>query len=209
MSLILPKIYAITDRQLSGLDHAEQVKRLIDGGATLIQLREKRLSSGDFLREAEAAWRVANDNHVALIINDRVDIAIAIDATGVHLGQDDLPIEAARPLMTKPCVVGYSTHTLEQIKAAARFPITYLAFGPVFATGTKPEHEPVVGLNRLREAKQISNHLPLVAIGGITAANVREVLEAGADSVAVISAVVGDPGKITQNMQRILHLAND
>src|SRR6185436_471985 len=93
MSLSLPKIYAITDRQLSGLDHAEQVKRLIDGGATLIQLREKRLSSGDFLREAEAAWRVASDNHVALIINDRVDIAIAIDATGVHLGQDDLPIE--------------------------------------------------------------------------------------------------------------------
>lgn len=205
--LTLPKIYPITDRQLSGLSHAEQVRRLIDGGATLIQLREKHLPPTDFLHQAEAAAKVADRNHVTLIINDRVDIAIAIGASGVHLGQDDLPVEAARRLVRGGAVIGFSTHTQPQMEAAARLPINYVAFGPVFPTRTKPDHDPTVGLDQLRAVKDMAAEIPLVAIGGITAANLQSVLEAGADSVAVISLLVSKPSQIEEKMRTMLELA--
>ncbi|MFY9619369.1 MAG: thiamine phosphate synthase [Pyrinomonadaceae bacterium] len=207
MRLTLPKIYPITDRQLSGLSHAEQVQRLINGGATLVQLREKHLPPIDFLRDAEAASKVAGDNRVTLIINDRVDIAMAISARGVHLGQDDMPAEAARRLVRDDTLIGFSTHTQQQMESAVRLPIDYVAFGPVFTTSTKPDHDPIVGLEQLRAVRNIAAELPLVAIGGITAANVQAVLEAGADSVAVISSVIGAPSMIEQNMRRMLELA--
>ena len=207
MRLTLPKIYPITDRQLSGLSHAEQVRRLIDGGATLVQLREKHLPPVDFLRDAEAAAKVAGNNHVILIINDRVDIAMAINARGVHLGQDDMPVEATRRLVRDDTLIGFSTHTQPQVEAAVRLPIDYLAFGPVFPTSTKADHDPIVGLEQLRAVRDIAADLPLVAIGGVSAANVQAVLEAGADSVAVISSVVGEPSQIEQSMRRMLELA--
>jgi len=207
MRLTLPKIYPITDRQLSGLSHAEQVRRLINGGATFVQLREKHLPAIDFLRDAEAASKVAGTHRVTLIINDRVDIAMASGARGVHLGQDDMPVEAARRLLRDDALVGFSTHTQLQMEAAARLPIDYVAFGPIFTTRTKQDHDPTVGLEQLSAARNIAADLPLVAIGGITPANVQAVLEAGADSVAVISAVVGEPAKIEQNMRRMLDLA--
>jgi len=209
MRLKLPKIYPITDRQLSGLGHAEQVARLIDGGATFIQLREKHLPPIDFLREAEAASRVADNHRVTLIINDRVDVAMAIGASGVHLGQDDLPVEAARRLSREGAVIGFSTHTLQQVEASVRLPIDYVAFGPVFTSKTKRDHEPTVGLEQLSAVRNIAAQFPLVAIGGITAANVQAVLAAGADSVAVISSVVAEPSRIDQNMRRMLELAAD
>ena len=207
MRLTLPKIYPLTDRQLSGLSHAEQVQRLIDGGATFVQLREKYLPPIDFLREAEAALKIADDNHVTLIINDRVDIAMAIGAGGVHLGQNDMPAEAARRLFREDAFVGFSTHTQQQMEAAVRLPIDYVAFGPIFATTTKHDHDPTVGLEQLRAVRNIAAEVPLVAIGGITAANVQAVLETGADSVAVISSVVGESSRIEQNMRRMLELA--
>ena len=207
MRLTLPKIYPITDRQLSGLSHAAQVQRLINGGATFIQLREKHLPPIDFFHEAEAAAKVAGKNRVTLIINDRVDIAMAIGAHGVHLGQDDMSVEAARPLVRDDTLIGFSTHTQQQLEAAMRLPIDYVAFGPIFATRTKQTHDPTVGLERLRAVKNIAAEFPLVAIGGITAANVQAVLEAGADSVAVIASVVGEPSKIEQNMRTMLELA--
>ena len=207
MRLTLPKIYPITDRELSGLSHAEQVQRLIDGGATFIQLREKHLSPLDFFREAEAAAKVADHNRVSLIINDRVDIAMAIGAGGAHLGQDDLPVESARRLVRADALIGFSTHTQPQMERAVRLPIDYVAFGPVFPTRTKQDHDPTVGLDQLRAVKTIAAELPLVAIGGITAANLQIVLEASADSVAVISAVVGERSKIAQNMRKMLELA--
>ena len=207
MRLTPPKIYPITDRQLSGLSHAEQVERLIDGGATFIQLREKHLSPIDFLRDAEAATKVANINRVTLIINDRVDIAMAIGARGVHLGQHDMPVESTRRLVKDDALIGFSTHTQQQMEAAVRLPIDYVAFGPVFTTTTKQDHDPTVGLEQLRAVRNIAAELPLVAIGGITAANIQDVLEAGADSVAVISAVVGERSKIEQNMRMMLELA--
>jgi thiamine-phosphate pyrophosphorylase len=207
MRLTLPKIYPITDRQLSGLSHAEQVARLIEGGATFIQLREKHLPPIDFLREAEAASKVAGNHRVTLIINDRVDIAMAISARGVHLGQDDMPVKAAQRLIQDDTLIGLSTHTQQQMETAVRLPIDYVAFGPVFTTGTKPDHDPTVGLEQLRGIRNLAVDLPLVAIGGINAANVQAVLEAGADSVAVIASVVGERSKIEQNMRRMLELA--
>ena len=207
MPLTLPKIYPITDRQLSGLSHAEQVRRLIDGGATVVQLREKHLPPIDFLREAEAALKIAGNNRVPLIINDRVDIAMAIGAQGVHLGQNDMPVEAARRLVRDDALIGFSTHTRQQLEAALRLPIDYVAFGPIFGTTSKQDHDATVGLEELRAVTNLAAGYPLVAIGGITAANLQSVLAAGADSVAVISSVVGEGSNIEQNMRRLLELA--
>jgi thiamine-phosphate pyrophosphorylase len=202
----LPKVYPLTDRTLSGLSQAEQVARLIDGGATLIQLREKYLAANEFLREVEAAWKIADANGAKLIINDRADIALAVDAAGVHLGQNDFPVIAARNLLRESSIIGLSTHTLKDIETAVLLPIDYVAFGPLFATRTKTNHEPTVGLEQLPAAKKTAGDLPLVAIGGVTAENCRIVLEAGADSVAVIAALLAEPTKIAQNMRRMLEL---
>ena len=149
----LPKLYAITDARLSGLSHAEQVARLADGGARLVQLREKYAAPREFYREAAAALEVARARGVTLIVNDRTDIALALRADGVHVGQDDLPPEAARRLLGEGFVVGYSTHSLAQIEAAARMPVSYVAFGPVFPTRTKENPDPVVGLSLLSRAR--------------------------------------------------------
>ena len=135
--MLLPKLYPITDRRLSGLSHAEQVARLADGGATFIQIREKHLSAREFYREAEEALRVARERGVKLIVNDRADIALALGADGVHLGQDDMPPEAARALLGDDAIIGFSTHNVAQAVEAARLPVDYVAIGPVFATSSK------------------------------------------------------------------------
>lgn len=196
MPFILPRLYPITDARSSGLSHAEQVLRLSRGGASLIQLREKHLSGREFFREAEAALRQAREAGVRLIINDRVDLALALGADGVHLGQDDLPPESARRLLGEQAVIGFSTHNLEQAMAAARLPIDYLALGPIFATSSKDSPDPVVGLDGLRRVREAVPALPLVAIGGITQENALQTLAAGADSLAVISALLIDPPQI-------------
>jgi thiamine-phosphate pyrophosphorylase len=205
----LPKIYPITDRRVSGLSHAEQVARLIDGGATLIQLRDKESSPADFLREAEAALSVAQKNNVPLIINDRVDIALALRAEGVHVGQTDLPAEIARRLLGPESIIGVSTHNVEQVKIASALPVDYVAFGPIFETGTKKDHDPVAGLDGLRSARAILGDRPLVAIGGINESNVGAAIEAGADSIALIAALLSDSDKIAENTQRILALLSN
>jgi thiamine-phosphate pyrophosphorylase len=200
----LPKIYPITDRRLSGLSHAEQVRRLGAGGATFVQLREKHLSPREFHREAEDALRVARGLGVRLIVNDRVDIALALGADGVHLGQDDLPPAAARELLGGPAVIGFSTHNEEQAREAARLPVDYLAIGPIFQTSSKENPDPVVGLEGLRRVRRIVGQIPLVAIGGIHPENVREVFAAGADSVAVISLLLaGNPDEIERRTREI------
>jgi thiamine-phosphate pyrophosphorylase len=205
MKLTLPKLYAITDARLSGLSHAAQVARLADGGATLIQLREKYASPREFYREAQDALRVARGRDVRLIVNDRADIALALKADGVHLGQDDLPPEAARRLLGDEFIIGYSTHSLAQLEAAARQPVDYVAFGPVFATRTKENPDPSVGLELLARARDLlPPTLPLVAIGGITRETARLALDAGADSVAVVSALVSGPGEIAQRTRELL-----
>ena len=200
----LPKLYPVTDARLSGLSHAEQLARLSEGGARVVQLREKHLAPREFYEEAKKALVVARERRVLLIINDRVDIALALGADGVHLGQDDLAPEAARRLLGAESVIGFSTHNVEQAREAARLPVDYIAIGPVFATTSKENPDPVVGLDGLRRVREtLEPGAMLVAIGGITPANARAALEAGADSVAVIGALVaGDPDALTERTRR-------
>jgi thiamine-phosphate pyrophosphorylase len=201
----LPRIYPLTDVQLSGLSHAEQVELLSRGGATLIQLREKHMPAREFYEQAKTAIRPG----VQLIINDRVDVVLAVGAHGVHLGQDDMPPEAARELLGPGSVIGYSTHNVEQAIAATKLPIDYLAIGPIFATTTKDDAAPVLGLDGLRAVRHAIGSFSLVAIGGITRANARDVIEAGADSVAVISALLSNSTRIPEATHNLLQDLQD
>ncbi|HYY94739.1 MAG TPA: thiamine phosphate synthase [Pyrinomonadaceae bacterium] len=201
----LPKLYPITDCRLSGLSHAEQVARLCEGGARVVQLREKHLSPREFFHEAEAALKVARACGAKLIVNDRADIALAVGADGVHLGQDDVPPEAARALLGDGAIIGFSTHGPEQAAAAARLPVDYVAIGPIFATSSKENPDPSVGLEGVARAREAVGRLPLVAIGGITLENAPSVTGAGADAVAVIGAlIVADPAEITRRTRDFL-----
>ena len=203
MNLKLPRIYPLTDAQISGLSHAEQIRLLSLGGATLIQLREKRSPAKHFY---EAAVAAAQQSGTQLIINDRVDIAVAIGAQGVHLGQDDLPPEAARSLLGNEAIIGYSTHNVEQAQQALTFPIDYIAIGPIFATASKSDTSPTLGLAGLKAVREVVGTFPLVAIGGVSHADARAVIEAGADSVAVISALLSDPARISDATRALLQL---
>jgi thiamine-phosphate pyrophosphorylase len=200
----LPRVYPITDTQIAGLSHAEQVELLADGGATLVQLRDKHAPALEFYGQARAALEVAARLGVQLIINDRADIALALGAAGVHLGQDDLPPEAARRLLGQDAIIGYSTHSLAQIQEAAKLPIDYFAIGPIFPTSTKENPDPVVGLDGVRLAREAIGDRSLVAIGGISPANARDIIEAGADSVALIHALLSDPQQIPKTLQNLL-----
>ena len=204
MAFHLPRVYPITDANLSGLSHAEQVDRLIAGGATLIQLRDKHAAPRDFYCQAEAALQIARKHNVRLIINDRVDVALALRADGVHLGQTDMPVEAARRLLGEGVIVGISTHNLAQAELAANMPVDYVAFGPIFKTSTKENADPIAGLEALRVVRATAGTLPVVAIGGITLANAEEAWKAGADAVSSIAALVSDPSRIQQNMRQML-----
>lgn len=203
-SFRLPRVYPLTDVQMSGLSHAEQVRLLSEGGASLVQLREKHMPALEFFEQAKAAMAVGVKNGVKLIINDRVDLALAVGAHGVHLGQDDMPPEAARRLLGADAIIGCSTHTVEQALAALNLPVDYIAIGPVFQTSTKTDTSPVLGLDGLRAVRQATGKFPLVAIGGITQANASDAIEAGADSVAVISALLSDPNRISDATRALL-----
>jgi thiamine-phosphate pyrophosphorylase len=204
MSFTLPKIYPITDTLISGLSHAEQIELLAAGGASLIQLREKRASPREFYRQALDAMSVARRLHVQIIVNDRVDIAIAIKSDGVHLGQDDLPPDRARHLLGETRIIGFSTHSLEQALAADLEPVDYVAIGPVFQTSTKDGPNPVVGLEAVTEVRRRISK-PLAAIGGVTLRTALSVIEAGADSVAVIADLLSE-GDIVQRTRRYIDL---
>jgi len=209
--LKLPRVYPITDVSLAGLGHAEQVTLLCEGGARLIQLREKRLPPREFCRQAEEAVRAAHAGGARVIVNDRADIALAAGADGVHLGQDDLTPEAARRLLGRAAIIGYSTHNVEQAREAAAMPVDYVAIGPVFATASKERPDPAVGLEGVRRARAAIGRLPLVAIGGITRHNARAVVAAGADCVAVIGAILSpaSPPEIAQRTRELLALLGD
>jgi thiamine-phosphate diphosphorylase len=207
MPFELPKLYPITDRRLSGLTHAEQVARLCEGGARLVQLREKILPPRELYPDVFEALKVARSFGARLIVNDRVDVALATGADGVHLGQDDMPPQAARVVLGKGKVVGFSTHGVEQASEAARLPVDYVAIGPVFDTSSKENPDPVVGLEGVRRVREaVGSTVMLVAIGGVTAERAPSVIEAGADSVAVIGALLdtSDPAEITRRTRDFL-----
>ena len=201
------RLYPLTDRRLSALSHAQQVSYLSDIGVPLVQLREKLLSPLEFYAEAAAAMAVARERGIKVIINDRVDIALALKADGVHLGQDDLPPEVARRILGPEFIIGFSTHNIEQARFAAEMPIDYVAIGPIFATSTKTASDPPVGLAGLQRVRQILGTTPLVAIGGITSANSLDVVEAGADAVAMISDIWASPGQLPGQTKRLLQKA--
>lgn len=200
----LPKVYPITDTDLCGLSHAEQVGQFVAGGATLIQLRDKHAASRDFYHQAKAALQIAHQHGVRLTINDRVDIALAVGADGVHLGQADMPVEAARRLLGNGAIIGISTHDLSQAKLATAMPVDYVAFGPIFKTSTKDNPDPITGLEALRAVRAIVGALPVVAIGGITLANAEVTWNAGADAVSSIAPLLSDPSKIAENLRLML-----
>jgi thiamine-phosphate pyrophosphorylase len=188
VKLHLPKIYPITDRGLSKLTHSDQVRAFIDGGARWIQVRDKTADPRTLFKEVSDSLAIARANGCTIIVNDRVDLAMLAEADGVHLGQDDLPASAARKLLGKDRIIGVSTHTIDQVRHALDEGVAdYLAFGPIFHTATKTDHEPLVGLEMLSRAKDEAQNTPVVAIGGINSGNIQEVFHAGADSAAMIS----------------------
>ena len=206
MPFTLPKIYPITDVSVSKLSHVEQLKRLIAGGAKMIQLREKNAAPREFYEAACEVLSLAEEKNIKIIINDRADIALALKAGGVHLGQDDLPPPEARKLLGKNAIIGFSTHSVEQAIEAVKLPVDYIAIGPVFATKTKQNPEKTIGLAGVERVRKAVGDFPLVAIGGITSENAARVFSAGADSVAVIGDLLCEPDKIAEKMKRFLAL---
>jgi thiamine-phosphate pyrophosphorylase len=174
-----------------GRDLDEILAATLEGGCHMVQLREKEWPSGRLLPLAERLGGRCRRAGVTFIVNDRVDLAVAVGADGVHLGQDDLPPRAARPLLRPGMILGRSTHTLVQATRARDEAVDYVAVGSMFETATKPDFE-LAGPDLLRRIRPLTPQ-PLVGIGGITHANVGDVIRAGADGVAVISAVCGDP----------------
>ena len=204
----LPKLYAIVDvscfapplRTTAAI--VDYVRDLVSGGAALIQYRNKVGGTREMLTQAREIRHILDDT-VSLIMNDRADICIAADFQGVHVGQDDLSPEGARTVIGVNRVLGVSTHNLEQLREADAGSADYIAFGPVFKTSSKRNPDPVVGLEGVRAARAATKK-PLVAIGGITRANAQSVIEAGADSVAVIADLLSSPAKNVEEFLRLL-----
>jgi len=184
------KLYVIIDgKTAKGRDLVTVTREAIAGGADVIQLREKELPAGRILELARAIRKAIRTEEAVFLINDRPDIALAAGADGVHLGQDDIPPEAARAIMGRDKIIGVSTHCLEQARAAEEKGVDYIGVGPVFSTPTKPGYKSV-GLELIRSVKDAVK-LPFVAIGGIEGNNILQVIAAGAARVAVVRAVCG------------------
>ena len=186
------RLYLIVDPLDTGRDPVALARAMLAGGARLLQLRLKRTPTRDLLATAKELRALTAAAGATFVVNDRVDVALAADADGVHLGQDDLPVAAARALLGPSRLIGYSTHDERQLAAAAGCGADYLSLGPIFATTSKAAADPVIGCARLRAARPRVPE-PVVAIGGIAAATVADVLAAGADAVSVIAAVVRAP----------------
>jgi len=186
-------LYVITDEAVAGgLTHGEIAQRAIDGGADVIQLRDKERSSRELVQVGRELRGITRKTGTLLIVNDRLDVALACDADGVHVGQDDMRADIARQIAPPGFIIGVSVGTIDEAVRAETHGADYLAVSPVFSTASKYNAGPGRGLDILREIRQ-AVRIPVIAIGGITKNNVQEVILAGADGVAVISAVVGSP----------------
>jgi len=206
MKLNLPPVYPITDKAFSGRpSHLAILKELARGGAELVQIRDKTTPDRELYADLLRCLQYAADRHITVLVDDRCDMVLGTSAAGVHLGQKDLPPEAARSLLGAGRIIGYSTHSLAQVRAANRLPLDYIGFGPVFATTSKERPDRVVGLAGLRRACRESKR-PVVAIGGIGPEQIKAVLGAGAGSAAVISALMRAPS-IAREMEKLLRIA--
>jgi thiamine-phosphate pyrophosphorylase len=186
-------LYVIPDETIGGgRSHEEIARDAVRGGADIIQLRDKSLSGSDLARTGRQIAAMTRKAGVTFIVNDRLDVALACGADGVHLGQDDMQVSTARQLAPPGFIIGVSVGTVDEAGEAERDGADYVAISPVFSTVSKDNAGPGLGLRRLREIRQAVS-IPVVAIGGISRQNVRDVIAAGADGIAVISAVVAGP----------------
>lgn len=187
--LALPPLYVILDAALLPSDPIELTIKMLDAGARLFQYRNKTSSSRELLEASQSVWFAVRQYGGRFIVNDRADIARLAGASGVHLGQDDLDVSGARMIVGAERIIGFSTHNVEQFQAATESDADYLAVGPIFVTDSKANPDPVVGVDFIRRIRKLTSK-PIVAIGGITLERARQVMDAGADSVAVISDIL-------------------
>jgi thiamine-phosphate pyrophosphorylase len=206
--LVLPRLYVILDAALVTIPETECAERLAAAGVRLLQYRNKRAGARELFESSKRLASLLIPKGVAFVVNDRADVAAAAEAGGVHVGQEDLRVEAARSVIGKGKLLGISTHNVEQFKDAAASSADYLAVGPVFSTSTKANPDPVVGIEMIRRVRGLTDK-PVVAIGGITLERAAEVIRAGADSVAVISDILlaPDPGQRARQYIELLEAA--
>jgi thiamine-phosphate pyrophosphorylase len=209
MRLVLPRLYVILDAALLSQPETQMARSLADAGVRLLQYRNKSASSRELLEKSRLLAEGLVSRGVIFIVNDRPDVAALAGASGVHVGQDDLGVEAARSLLDQNAVVGISTHNAAQFRAAVSSSADYIAIGPIFATSSKANPDPVVGIETIREVRRLTDK-PIVAIGGITLDRAQEVLAADADSVAVISDILraADPAVRARQYIDLLESAN-
>lgn len=182
-------LYVITDEEIAKRTHEEIASEAIKGGADTIQLRDKKNSIEKIYREAKKIRSLIPKDKILFIVDDRVDIALASDADGVHLGKDDLPINVAREILGKDKIIGISCDSVQETIKAEKAGADYVSLGPIFPTMTKKDIPSPLGIKVIKEVKKAVS-IPIVAIGGINEKNIKEVLKAGADSIAMISAIL-------------------
>jgi thiamine-phosphate pyrophosphorylase len=200
------RLYLVTDQpSLRGRTLIDVVQAAVQGGVSCVQLREKHANSSDFYAQAVALMDLLTPLAIPLIINDRLDIALACGAQGVHLGQSDMPVQAARKLLPPEVFIGWSVETMDEVMQSATLPVDYLGVSPVFATPTKTDTATPWGLDGLQRIRALTP-LPLVAIGGIHLGNATQVMQAGADSLAVVSAICSadDPLAASQQLRDLI-----
>jgi thiamine-phosphate pyrophosphorylase len=202
MCLVLPRLYVILDAALITSSERDCAKSLADAGVRLLQYRNKSASARQYLESSRKLAEVLLSRGVSFFVNDRPDVAFLAGAAGVHVGQDDLDVEQARQVMGPDKLVGVSTHNLEQFERAAASSADYIALGPIFSTLSKANSDPVVGLDLLRKVRPLTDK-PVVAIGGISLERAASAVEAGADSVAVISGILSAPDPAQRARQYI------
>ena len=207
--LVLPRLYVILDAALLTVPETECAEKLVGAGVRLLQYRNKRASARELYESSKRLSSLLVPQGVTFVVNDRADVALAAETSGVHVGQEDLGVEAARFVIGPGKLVGLSTHNLEQFQAAAATSADYIAVGPVFSTSTKANPDPVVGIEFIRRVRSQTDK-PIVAIGGITLERAAEVIQAGADSVAVISDILlaPEPGQRARQYVELLDAAN-
>lgn len=202
----LLRLYLVTDRSLTlGRPLADVVAAAVQGGVTCVQLREKQSDTRDFMAQAMALKALLAPHGVPLVINDRIDIALACGAQGVHLGQSDMPVHMARRLLPPEVFIGWSVETFDDVEQSAQLPLDYLGVSPVFSTPTKTDTKTPWGLDGLRRVRAVT-HLPLVAIGGVHAGNAQALMRAGADGLAVVSALCSadQPEQAARQLKRLI-----
>lgn len=202
-------LYLVTDRDLlQGRPLEQVVLDAVRGGVTMVQLREKHATTRFFVEEAQRIKELLAPYKVPLIINDRVDVALAVGADGVHIGQDDMPYPLARRLLGEHAIIGLSIETMEQVQEAEQYDVSYISVSPVFETPTKTDTKGAWGIEGVKRVCEVTRHR-VVAIGGLNTTNVQQVVRAGAEGIAVVSAICAapDPFQASRELLTLIHSA--